>query len=209
MALEMSWWGGGGSQPKNSCWTRKGSEDLNGSTEGYMQDVGATTGRNQTHHICGIASNSRSKYVVIQACGGLPEGPTPHEDWNISLIHGNHWENHLDHQTIKCMNLNHAIRSWCRACEKQPSQGEIMSPFSLSEAPKKYGSLNQGTPPSRHSSGINVLRLIEEGLLELRQWSILNKATRYHSGVTDGLTPGTMMEWKKLGGRLTTSLVIE
>jgi len=52
---------------------------MNGSSEGDMHVVGAASGKNRTHHICGTASEAGSTSVVIQECGGLPKGPPSHE----------------------------------------------------------------------------------------------------------------------------------
>lgn len=61
--------------------------------------------------------------------------------------------------------------------------------------------------PLDHTSRINVLNLTKEGLPKLRQWGILNKGTRYHSRVIDGLTPWIMMEGNKMSGELMNSFV--
>ena len=49
---------------------------------------------------------------VIRACGGLPAGPPPHEDWDISHTLGNHQKLLIHHWTIKHTDLDHAETSW-------------------------------------------------------------------------------------------------
>ena len=58
---------------------------------------------------------------VIWACGVLPEGPPPHEVWNISHTLGNHRSNLLHHWTIKYTDHDHVLRSW--RWEKIKSKG--------------------------------------------------------------------------------------
>jgi len=61
--------------------------------------------------------------------------------------------------------------------------------------------------PLNHTSKINVLKSVEEGLPELWQRGIFNKSIRDHSKVTNGLTSGMMMQGKDISGGLMSSLV--